>query len=456
MKKTEKGRKQTQHTWRAGVAEIDISPPLGVQLVGYPTVIRPSTGVHDPLYADCLVLDDGVTRIALLTADLVYFEKALVARVRRAVAAATDIPADHLLMSCSHTHAGPRMGTRLFDEEIAMGGRVEHEYLRDLERRLVELVVRAASSLQEARVGFGRGAAGSELGIGGNRHDPDGPADPAVRLLGVRSPEGRWLAALVKYSLHPTILQMDNTLASADYPFGIRRTLTGLHPDLTVLFAQGATGDQSSRYFRKEQSFAEAERFGNTIGGEAGRVLAGMRCEAPPRLGVRSTQVEPVWKELPAVEELEQRVEEYWRQLHELEGRGAPYVERQTCYLDRLGTEFTLSFARLRAQGRKAPWAYEVPLEVQAVRVGDACLVGVAGEIFVRYTLEMERRSPFEHTFVISLANGMAPGYMVDRESAEKRLFEAGASMLSPETGERIVEAGGRLCRELYQEDSNG
>ena len=56
---------------RAGVAEIDISPPLGVQLVGYPTVGRNHTGIHAPLFADCLVLDNGKKRIALITSDLV-------------------------------------------------------------------------------------------------------------------------------------------------------------------------------------------------------------------------------------------------------------------------------------------------------------------------------------------------------------------------------------------------
>ena len=452
MDKPHGDREAARRNWRAGVAQIDVSPPLGVQIVGYPTVIRPNTGVHDPLFADCLVLADGSTKVALLTADLVYFEKEFVARVREAVAAATDIPAGHLLMSCSHTHAGPRMGTRLFDDEVARGGRVEHEYLQELERRLVDLVVVAASKLHEVRIGFGRGMAGSELGIGGNRHDPHGLADPAVRVMGVREPGGDWLATLVKYSLHPTILQMDNTLVSADYPFGIRQALLARHPGMTVLFSQGATGDQSSRFFRTDQSFTEAERFGAAIGNEADRVLAAMPHDANARLGVRSVQVEPVWKELPPVEELEARVQAYWQQLRELEAKDAPYVERQTCYLNRLGTEYTLTFARLNAEGRKSPWAYEVPIEVQAIRIGDGCVVGLAGEIFVAYTLDIEARSLFEHTFVVSLANGISPGYMVDRESAEKGLFEAGASMLAPETGERVGAAAERLCRELYQE----
>lgn len=81
--------------WRAGVAQTDVSPPPGVQLVGYPTVIRPNTGIHDPLFASCLVLDNGQTQVLLLVADLVYFEKPFVTRLRKTVEAATGIPGSH-------------------------------------------------------------------------------------------------------------------------------------------------------------------------------------------------------------------------------------------------------------------------------------------------------------------------------------------------------------------------
>lgn len=439
---------------RAGAAEADISPPVGVQLVGYPTVIRANTGIHDPLFAGCLVLDDGGTRVALITSDLVGYEKAFVARLRRRIAAETGIPAGHILLCGSHTHSGPRMASRLFDDEVAMGARVEIEYLSHLEEKLAGLVQRAGSDPRPAQIGFGKGKAGKKQGIGGNRHDPSGPADPAVGVIGVQGDAGSWRAALVKYSLHPTILQMDNTLVSADYPFAIRGYLTRSRPGITVLFAQGATGDQSSRHFRRAQTFEEAERFGTVIGKEADRVLDTLKLASDIRLAVRSAQVAPVWKDLPPVEELEQRVAEYWQELRELEARGAPYVERQTCYLDRLGTEFTLVFAKLKAEGRKAPWEYEVPIEVQAIRVGEACIVGIAGEIFVEYTLAIEKASPFRHTFIFTLANGLSPGYVVDTESAENKLFEAGASMLKPATGANVVQAAARLCRELYEQQS--
>jgi hypothetical protein len=37
----------------------------------------------------------------------------------------------------------------------------------------------------------------------------------------------------------------------------------------------------------------------------------------------------------------------------------------------------------------------------------------------------------------------------VDRISAEKGLFEAGASMMKPDTGQRVMDAAGRLMKRL-------
>jgi hypothetical protein len=222
------------------------------------------------------------------------------------------------------------------------------------------------------------------------------------------------------------------------------------HPQAAFFFAQGATGDQSSRYFRNGQTFEEAARFGRTIGEEADRVLSDLDWGREPLLGVRSMDVEPVWKEIPPVAELERRIARYWERLHALEARGAPYVEQQTCYLDRLGNELTLAMARCHERGEKAPWEYESPLEVQALRIGDACIVGLAGESFVQYTLAIQKDSPFARTLVFTLANGMSPGYVVDSEAEEKHLFEYGASMMKAETGGRVLDAAARLTRELH------
>ena len=45
-------------TLNAGAAAHQISPPRGAALFGYPHVKRTSTGVHDPLLASALFLED--------------------------------------------------------------------------------------------------------------------------------------------------------------------------------------------------------------------------------------------------------------------------------------------------------------------------------------------------------------------------------------------------------------
>src|SRR6218665_1793066 len=51
---------------QAGAARADITPPLGSDM---PAWARKADGVHDPLYARALVLDDGTERIAIVSLD---------------------------------------------------------------------------------------------------------------------------------------------------------------------------------------------------------------------------------------------------------------------------------------------------------------------------------------------------------------------------------------------------
>ncbi|RKY63725.1 MAG: hypothetical protein DRP99_03535, partial [Candidatus Latescibacterota bacterium] len=61
---------QGHPTLKAGAACLDITPPLGVAMAGYRRA-RYAKGIHDPLCAKALVLDDGRTQIALVALDLI-------------------------------------------------------------------------------------------------------------------------------------------------------------------------------------------------------------------------------------------------------------------------------------------------------------------------------------------------------------------------------------------------
>lgn len=71
---------------RAGVGRADLTPPIGGPMYGYGARGSDvSQGVHDPLYAKALVLDDGATTLAIVTLDLGSFTQENSDNVRRLV-----------------------------------------------------------------------------------------------------------------------------------------------------------------------------------------------------------------------------------------------------------------------------------------------------------------------------------------------------------------------------------
>jgi neutral ceramidase len=431
---------------RAGTALTDISPPAGIELAGYPHHPRHNRGIHDPLYAACLYLEDGGSRLAIVTADILMISKRHVQAVRARVAERTGIPPDNLMIACSHTHSGPWASGRLDLEALERGLEPEQEYVQALQRKLVALVEQASGSLFEAQVGVDKGYCGREQGVGGNRHHPQGIADPEVWVVGVQDPQGRWRACLVRYALHPTFLHSDNLLVSADYPGYLRRRLAESHPGMVFLFAQGASGNQSPRFFRSGKTFAEAERVGVELAKAAENVLEGMEVEDAPSLSASSTETDLELRGLPPRGEAEARVAAAKAEWERLRAAARPPEEQWLAELELLGAEDTLGYILQNEKGRRLPLRDDaLPAEVQVLGIGDARLVGVQGELFAELGLTIQYRSPFARTVVIELANGCLPGYAATARAYAEGGYEAGTSLLSGRGGDRLVETAVEL-----------
>src|SRR3954470_174899 len=87
----------------AAAAKIDITPPVGTPVVGH---VREVKGIRDPLHAVLLLLDDGRTKAAIVTLDLLNAGDDLTARLRQAVNEGAGIAADHIMIATSHNHSG--------------------------------------------------------------------------------------------------------------------------------------------------------------------------------------------------------------------------------------------------------------------------------------------------------------------------------------------------------------
>src|SRR5882724_6128073 len=95
----------------AGVARVDITPPLGLPLRGWAARNTRAKVAHEPLLAQALVVDDGVGGVAALVAvDLPHVGRTLTDAVRARVELLTGMPGSAVLLNASHTHSAPTLG----------------------------------------------------------------------------------------------------------------------------------------------------------------------------------------------------------------------------------------------------------------------------------------------------------------------------------------------------------
>ena len=86
----------------AGTAEVDITAPIGYPMGGYGARKEGAKGIHDPLLARVVLLQTGDVSLALVAVDLVlFFSERILSEAKEK----WDI--DHVILSCTHTHAGP-------------------------------------------------------------------------------------------------------------------------------------------------------------------------------------------------------------------------------------------------------------------------------------------------------------------------------------------------------------
>jgi len=434
---------------KAGVSLVDISPGPGIELAGYPHHPRYNRGIHDPLFAGCICLDDGATRIALVCMDILMYSKKEVRVVREEISRLTPIPAANILISCSHTHSGPWASGRLDLEALEQKLEPDPKFMADLRRKLVSLVKEAWDGRFEATVGVEKGFCGRDKGVGGNRRNPNEIADPEVWVVAVKDAASRIRGCMLKYSLHPTFLHSDSFLVSADYPGCIRKCLAEKKPGMTFLFAQGCSGNQSPRYFRTGKTYDEALRAGYAIGQEVERVLETMEYSADARLLVRSEQVDVETRALPPVEEARRAAAAARAEWEKVKGQSTVERDIWNAELRFLGAEDTLAYVLVNERGDPLSLRQdELPAEVQVIGIGDARIVALQGESFVEFGLTIQYRAPFDKTFVISLANGCLPGYACTARAYAQGGYEPGASLLTGRSGEQLVEAAVRLLRE--------
>lgn len=381
----------------AGAASRIITPPVGVDLCGFAARAGPSVGVHDDLQAKALYLSANGRSLLLLTADLIGLSHEQAMKIRERIADATGVPAEAVMITCSHTHSGPATPA------LTVLGEVDQNYIAGLEEKLVSAASEACTTARPATLGWRR----EEVCIHVNRrqvtehgvvigHRPGGLTLPWVDVLAVDDAEGRPLARWFCHACHAVVLGGDNLLITADWPGYAQRTVEAAEPGCVALFAQGCCGDLNPS---PRGSFAIAERHGKAVAGAVIKAAALADRTAEPPVAFSAELLRLPLQDPPPLEEAE-------RLAAQIE---ADYRAREAdmLYAERKWYGGWVRWAReLVELARQGATGGAIPYLVQVFRIGDGAIVGLPGEVFAQYAANLNADSPAAVTAVAAYTNG--------------------------------------------------
>jgi hypothetical protein len=242
---------------RAGVAKIDITD-------------RTAGLVNDPLYVKALVLDNGLTKMVIITLDVVALEEigpikeGYLSKVRSQIQKELNIPSSNILINASHCHGIVRA---------------------DTDSLTVLAVKEALKNLVPVNVGAGTGY---ENRIMENRRynmkdgsqtdarrayslPPDhelaeiGPTDPEIGIFRLNKLNGETLAVLYNFAVHP-IQGVPNGGNTADIIGFASRVIEDNLKGSMALFLQGCGGDINPVNYKGVDNPTDAEPLGNMLG----------------------------------------------------------------------------------------------------------------------------------------------------------------------------------------------
>ena len=452
---------------RVGTACLDVSPTVT------PFQLRSgkSSFVHDPLHVRAVAFECGEGRAVICLIDAIGIGREMSDIAKSRAAEKTGWNPEDMLICATHTHTAPKGGD-------GMPGREAYEKLKY--EKLEEAIVQAIQSMEPARVGFSSEDEPTEvrnrrwflqpgtmppnpLGeqdqvkTNANRNHlvkPAGPIDPEICVIDVRTNRHKPLALIANYALHyvggvPKKADENGRevgMASADY-FGefsriMPYRLGGLNPpaNFVALMTNGASGDINNLVFTGSR--APRSPF------EQIRIVASKTADASWR-AVRKIEN---YDTKPLIATRQREVDLPYREPNEREISLAKNLLNRTRQEREAINSRTTSVATRVIEYAKPEHPRTEPVLIQAFRIGDQAIVSMPFEVLVEIGLEIKKKSPFKHTFLIELANG-GYGYLPPPNQHKLGGYETwpGTSRFQPQSSEILIKHLLEMLQELKQ-----
>ena len=397
------------HSLMLGVTRVDITPPVGTPLAGYGSRKgRGSTGIHDRLYARAVALSDGDQTVILLANDLLAITDDIRTAVYQKINREISLKPDSIMISASHTHSGPGALAKRFWESFATGP-FEQSVFEEITQKMARAAVEAYQGMKPARLGSGSVQVPDLIS---NRMVVDGPRDPDLSFLVIKTVDPGVTAYVANYSAHPTVLKDNNDLISGDFPGALERHLEET-PGVIALYTAGSVADMTANPPEGTDDFEKADKMGRALANKILEALPSVVYRDHARIGSVLATVQ-----LPSTQVKLGR--------HRLASSlGNLFFDRQTV--------------------------------IQAIRVGDSLLLGVPCDLSSEIGLEIKQqaRSHGLNAIVVGFANDYI-GYVIPEKYYYTNAYEARMSFNGPYMDRYLKEISLELIKKLISAGRKG
>ncbi len=251
-------------------------------------VPKPASEKRGELTARAIVIRKADVSVAIVSLDLLGFPSVLGDRVRAKV---NRIPAANILIGSTHTHSAPEC----YAFPDGKGGHTgDLKYMDFVCDQTALAINEAIDRLQPAWIKIATGEAQGKIAY--NYYAPD-LYDRRMNVIQARSPQGKTIATLVNYAVHPEVLGNAIGICSPDLVGPLDEQLEAQTGGMGLFMnsAQGGMVTADNRnldqpketqpgYWHDARSWEECVRLGKLMAGEALRIVNDAPAQKDPIL----------------------------------------------------------------------------------------------------------------------------------------------------------------------------
>ncbi len=268
---------------QVGAAVRIITPDPLLPVSGGIGTPQPAKEKRGDLTARALVLRKADVSVGIVALDLLGFPSVLGDRVRAKV---PRIPATNILIASTHTHSAPDC----YAFPDGTGGHTgDLAYMSLVCDRAAEALNAALDRLEPAAIRIATGEAHGKIAY--NYYAPD-LYDRRMSVIQAVTPQGKTIATLVNYAIHPEVLGNEVGILSPDLVGPLCEKIEAQTGGM-ALFLNGAQGgmitadnrnldkpkDRLRGYWEDDRTWDECLRIGQLMADEALRIVK----DAPPQ-----------------------------------------------------------------------------------------------------------------------------------------------------------------------------